>query len=212
MDDRRYTSKSPKNSTAKTVAVEIDALGKVLAALADLDADGQQFVLRSAIDRLGHNSMLAGSQPTGGGSGNGHAPHSHVSSHVSSTHVVDPNATPQHFLDEKRPDTDVERVACLAFYLKHNRNTRQVKTSDITTLNTEAAYRELSNASYAVGNAEKAGLLTKAGKRGEKQITSFGERIVDALPDRKAVKEVMASHKKRSVRRRKPRKKKAAAK
>ncbi len=118
-------------------------------------------------------------------------------------------------MDQKRPLTDVERVTCLAFYLAHVRSTPHFKTSDITALNTEAAQLAFSNASYAIANAESSHYVTKAGKRGQKQITSFGEKVVNALPDREAVKAVVDAESKAGARRKKlnsRRKKKAVKK
>ena len=47
--------------------------------------------------------------------------------------------SPKEFLFQKQPKTDVERVACLAYYLTHYRGTPHFKTVDISKLNTEAA-------------------------------------------------------------------------
>jgi hypothetical protein len=98
---------------------------------------------------------------------------------------------PKHFLSEKQPRTDVERVACLAFYLTHYRDMPEFTTLDISKLNTEAAQRKLSNATAAVNNASQYGYLVPAGK-GTKQISAPGERYVQALPDYDAAKEAMA--------------------
>ena len=108
--------------------------------------------------------------------------------------------SPKEFLFQKQPKTDLERVACLAYYLTHYRDTPHFKTVDISKLNTEAAQIKLSNTAYAVANAANAGLLASAGK-GAKQISAPGERYVDALPDRNAAKEVMASMRRRRNRR-----------
>jgi hypothetical protein len=62
---------------------------------------------------------------------------------------------------------------------------------ELSKLNTEAAQLKFSNAAYTVDNAAKAGLLVPASK-GAKQISSLGERYVQALPDREAAKVVMA--------------------
>jgi len=99
--------------------------------------------------------------------------------------------SPKQFLEEKQPRTDVERVACLAFYLAHYRDTPHFKTVDISSLNTEAAQFKFSNAALAVNNAAYRGLLTSAGK-GFKQISALGERFVAALPDRDNAKSVLA--------------------
>jgi hypothetical protein len=94
----------------------------------------------------------------------------------------------KEFLRDKRPSTDVDRVACLAYYLTHYRDTPHFKTLDISTLNTEAAQPKLTNASMAVDNATKAGLLVQALK-GAKQLSAAGETYVQHLPDREAARE-----------------------
>jgi restriction endonuclease Mrr len=97
--------------------------------------------------------------------------------------------SPKDFLFQKQPKTDVDRVACLAYYLAHYRETKFFKTADITKLNTEAAQHKFSNSTYAVTNATNAGLLVSAGK-GKKQISAMGERYIEALPDATAAREV----------------------
>jgi len=94
------------------------------------------------------------------------------------------------FLRDKRPSADIERVACLAYYLAHYRDLPHFKTIDISTLNTEAAQPKFSNASQAVDNAAKAGILVQAVK-GAKQLSSGGEHFVQLLPDREAAKEAL---------------------
>lgn len=99
--------------------------------------------------------------------------------------------SPKDFLVQKKPRTDVERVACLAFYLTHYRNTPHFKTTDISKLNTEAAQIKFSNASYAVNNATKSGFLVLAVK-GAKQLSAPGEKFVDHLPDYATARRVMS--------------------
>lgn len=98
--------------------------------------------------------------------------------------------SPKQFLEEKQPQSDVDRVACLAYYLAHYRNMPHFKTVDISKLNTEAAQFKFSNTAVAVNNATFRGLLASAGK-GNKQISAVGERFVAALPDREAAKKVL---------------------
>ena len=64
--------------------------------------------------------------------------------------------TPKQFMLEKRPQTDIERVACLAYYLTHYRDQLHFKTFDLSKLNTEAAQIKFSNAAQAAANALKA--------------------------------------------------------
>lgn len=97
------------------------------------------------------------------------------------------SSTSKSFLLEKEPRTDIERVACLGFYLTHFRETPEFDTADISALNVEAAQPKFSNASWAVGNALKQGFLAQA-SRGKKQLSAIGEQFVHALPDREAAK------------------------
>jgi hypothetical protein len=95
--------------------------------------------------------------------------------------------SPKEFLRNKAPKTDIERIACLAYYLTHYRETPHFKTLDLSNLNTEAAQPKLSNAAFSVVNATNAGLLVQAVK-GTKQLSAAGELFVQALPDREAAK------------------------
>lgn len=104
--------------------------------------------------------------------------------------------TPKQFLMEKKPLTDVERVACLAYYLTYYRNEPFFKTIDISKLNTEAAQRKFANPAYAVDNATKQGYLVPA-TNGRKQISAEGEIYVQKLPNFEEAKSVMANMRKR---------------
>jgi hypothetical protein len=109
--------------------------------------------------------------------------------------------SPKDFLLDKKPRTDVERVACLAYFLTHYRDTPFFKTIDISKLNTEAAQPKFSNAAKAVDNATNSRYLVP-GAKGNKQLSATGELFVQALPDRESAKSAMISQRPR--RRRKP--------
>jgi hypothetical protein len=113
--------------------------------------------------------------------------------------------TPKQFVGQKKPDSNYERVACLAYYLTHNRDTPHFKTSDITKLNTESAHH-FSNPALFVRHATSTYRYLSAAGGGKKQITLLGEAIVEAMPDRTKVAEAIAEHKptrKRKAKRRK---------
>lgn len=103
------------------------------------------------------------------------------------------------FMIEKRPQQDTERIACLAYYLTHYRDQPTFKTLDLSKLNTEAAQIKLSNPTRAVDSAAAAHFLIPAGG-GAKQLSAIGELYVQALPDRSAAKEAVASLKKKRTR------------
>jgi hypothetical protein len=126
-----------------------------------------------------------------------HRIQSPVPTAFSSEHTI----SPKDFIRDKQPKTDVERVACLAYYLTHYRETPHFKTIDISKLNTEAAQPKLSNAATAVDNATKTHYLVPAAK-GNKQLSASGESFVQALPDRDLARSEMQKFRPRK--RRKP--------
>lgn len=111
------------------------------------------------------------------------------------------NLSAKQFLMDKSPLTDIERVACLAFYLTHYRDTPHFKTLDVSKLNTEAAQLKFSNPAVAVENATKRGFLVPAVK-GMKQLGVIGEQFVQALPDRDKAKAVLERVRSRRARNR----------
>jgi len=104
----------------------------------------------------------------------------------------DRSISPKDFMLQKLPRTDVERVACLAYYLTHYRETPYFKTLDISKLNTDAAQMKFSNAAKSVDNATLMGYLAP-GTKGTKQLSAAGELFVRAMPDRDMARSAMAS-------------------
>ena len=98
--------------------------------------------------------------------------------------------SPKEFILEKDPITEVERLACLAFYLTHYLNMPHFKNVDLSRLNTEAAQRKLSNPAVAISNAMRDGFFVQASEDGYKQLSAMGERFVQLLPDREAAKKI----------------------
>jgi hypothetical protein len=99
--------------------------------------------------------------------------------------------SPREFISRKKPQSQVERVACLAYYLSRYRNAQHLKASDIANLNTEAAGQKFGNLPRDIDNADRRnGYIVSAGK-GVKQLTTRGEAIVEALPDSEAVKRAL---------------------
>jgi hypothetical protein len=116
-------------------------------------------------------------------------------------------STIKQFIAAKRPENVYQRVACLAYYLSHTSGMPRFKTKDITQANTDAAVSKLSNASAFVNDATgKYGYLSAAGG-GTKQISSFGEQLVEALPDRDKVKQLHDDHQPRARKKTKTKKK-----
>lgn len=102
------------------------------------------------------------------------------------------HVTIKQFMVQKQPKSDMERIACLAFYLTHNKQITSFKTIDLTHLNIEAAQPKITNPSASARNAVSQQYLASAGG-GKKQITPRGEALVNALPNRSEVNKALKS-------------------
>ncbi|HEV2416655.1 MAG TPA: hypothetical protein VGX94_02525 [Terriglobia bacterium] len=159
-------------------------LNEILAAFRKLQPEVQERMLNTVATFLGIGHLSANplTLPHQGG----------PRASLETTFSEDRSISPKQFMLEKQPKTDVERVACLAYYLTHYRETPHFKTLDISKLNTEAAQLKFSNAAVAMDNATKTSYLVPASK-GTKQLSAIGEQFVLALPDRDKARSIMAS-------------------
>lgn len=179
--------------------VAVEALSIVISTLSRLDDESRRRVLQSVTTFFDYNADANSiSSPT-----RVFVPEQQSEGLRGLNFSIDNAPSPKAFLMEKQPRTDVERVACLAYYLTHFRDTPHFKTLDIGKLNTEAAQPKFSNTAYASNNAMKMGYLAPAAK-GQRQLSAAGELFVSALPDRDAARTAMEQARPR----RRPQKKK----
>ena len=169
------------DNSAEQLDVLSQVFPEVISAFRRLDEDGRRKLFQMVGTLLGLDSG-SGSRPVTGARVEG----------TSDRFSKDRPITPKEFLLRKQPRTDVERVACLGYYLTHYRDQPHFKTLDISKLNTEAAQIKFSNPAKAVDNAANYGYLAQATK-GNKQISAQGEVFVEALPDRDAAHAAMAN-------------------
>jgi hypothetical protein len=112
---------------------------------------------------------------------------------------------PRSFMRSKNPLSDVERVACLAYYLTHVENRKTFRNRDLVRVNLAADGPQL-NMRMAAQNAMRQNGYLASAAGVARQITTRGERVVEALPNRDAVKQALmlypkpAADKKRSAR------------
>jgi hypothetical protein len=171
---------------------DVDVLGQIINALRTLDDRARRRVYQTVGSYFGIAQAASEDIPSSA------QPRPSQSSSISQGFPAnlgfsaDRSLTPKQFISEKQPRTDVDKVACLAYYLTIYRETPHFTTLDISKLNTEAAQRKLSNATYAVNNAAKLGYLVP-GQKGTKQISAAGEKYVQALPDYDAARIAMKS-------------------
>lgn len=183
---------------------DLDALTTIISALKRMTHEEQTRTLQAVSVFLGLNSESARAHLPA--TVTAQSPRLAQAIEAGNSFSEDRGPSPKEFLRDKKPVSDVERVACLAYYMTHHRDTPHFKTVDISALNTEGAQPKFSNASMAVDNATKAGLLVQA-IRGSKQLSASGEHYVQLLPDRDAAREMIkSSNVRRKARRPTPKK------
>ena len=193
--------------SSQSSPTETEAMAICFEAIKGLEAEEQERIL----DWLRRKIGLPSPHPITG-AGNGPATASVGATAGLSVAMTpqdsDTGPTPKAFMAAKRPASDVERIACLGFFLGEYRGSNAFKTADLTKLNTLAAQPRIGNISQAVKNAMYGpGYITAAGG-GKRQLTARGEALVRALPDRTAVKSAIEAYPVRPSRR--PPKRKSA--
>ncbi|MGA6949854.1 MAG: hypothetical protein WBQ43_16205 [Terriglobales bacterium] len=182
---------------------EIRVLTVILNSLRAVGAESRERILHTAATYFGLNSRTAfqsSPEPAGFTS---QSENLHYARSAGTSFSEDRRISPKEFIFQKQPRSDVEKVACLAFYLTHYRDTPHFKTLDISKLNTESAQVKFSNAAVAVENSTKKGFLVPA-EKGQKQLSTVGEQYVLALPDRDAAQNALAGLRKRRKARKGP--------
>jgi len=113
------------------IQADVAALGTVIDALDPLEADKRLWVLQTAASRF---SLTMNPTVSGGGK----PPREADTPAGPGTDKIagGADASPQSFIRAKNPTTDVQRIACLAYYLTKHRNTTRFKTKQLTDLNT----------------------------------------------------------------------------
>lgn len=173
-DATNEPSTPPQDASA-----ELAAMADCSQALDQLDPSARSRALSWLIDRYGMKSAGPPQRTATAAQGDGHA----------ASQAADHEApSPKEFVTAKKPKTDVERITVLAYYLTHYRGVPHFATAQLSGLNTEAAQPRFSNAANSASNAVKSSNFLAPAPQGKRQITALGEAVVEALPDREAVK------------------------
>jgi hypothetical protein len=162
------------------ITEEFEAIKIALEALEPLQENQRKFAINMILSRLGVNAPSQDQgRPQRQPPANNQAP-------------GDAEGARQ-FLIEKNPATDLERYVCVAYYLAKRMNTPTFSTREVTKLNGEAGGHNFSNAAATAANATRQSKLFSNAGHGKKRLTIRGERLVDALPDRQKVAEIIKS-------------------
>jgi hypothetical protein len=118
----------------------------------------------------------------------------------------------KQFLLDKDPPNKGEQLAALGYYKTHYEDTETFETKELVELNVDAGGPRISNPARDMDNAtRKAGLFVAAGGN-RKKLSAMGELVVEAMPDREKVKEILKKRrpkrsKKKGTKRKSPAKK-----
>lgn len=107
---------------------------------------------------------------------------------------------PRDFIATKNPMTEQERITCLAYYLYKFRKIERFSAKELKDLNAAAAQPMFNNISYTARDAATTGYLASVGG-GKKMLAMLGERVVDAMPNREKVAEVLKKYGKKNRKR-----------
>lgn len=188
------------------ITEEFRAIQTALEALEPLEQRQREFAVAMILSRLG----MAGGGHVASGLGNIQGTGAAAAGHAAGTAADLKGISVKEFVKGKSPTTDLERFVCLAYYLTRARETPQFTTRDIKRLNADALGPDFSNAAATATNGvTQSKFLSRAGG-GRKRITTLGEAIVDALPDRQKVKEVAAGAPRRGKRKDRGKKRKVS--
>jgi hypothetical protein len=111
------------------------------------------------------------------------------------------------FIRLKRPATDVQRVACLGYFIVRTTNNRGFSSKEVSNAHTDSGGSSI-NMTRALDNATRGAKYLSNRSPKEKQLTTLGEDVVLALPDQQVVKDVEAAARRRGAGRTKKKQKK----
>lgn len=166
---------------------EIDALKKIDEALEQLTPEEKQRIFNFLASKhsLTFNTVSKG----GGGSavGNGVVANASGNGQENITDI-------KQFLAAKKPHGFYEQVTCVGYFLEKTQGVENFNTKDITVANTAARATKIPNPSLYVNHCQNTyGYFSNVGS-GKKAMTTRGEALVEALPDRDAVKTALENN------------------
>jgi hypothetical protein len=181
-----------------------EALVTVVKALEALSDSDRQWVLVSAASKYTMASPVTqvGTGPTGAGAT------TLLPALAGNAQAALAKKDPRAFIRAKKPTTDIQRVACLGYYIMQTTGNLGFTSKDVAKANTDSGEGSF-NLPRAMDNATRAAkYISNRGPR-EKQLTALGEDVVNALPDQATVKTVEDSSKARRVKKKTRKAKKA---
>lgn len=162
----------------------VDVVGKMVSMLDSLESEDRLRAIQATLTLLGED---AGAVLEGRG---GEGPPGEAGA-VSLSRRAEGAASPQQYFDMKEPRTKVEELAVAARYREEKRNAASSSRKDIEEVIGKARRDfDANNFRRDLANARRKNLFTKSTARDVIQLSHYGQKYVDALPDRQAAKQV----------------------
>lgn len=177
---------------------DLDAVRTIVAALQTFDAKDQERIIRWAREKLGLLYSVDATLPT--------APSNFpVTSTTLSTNVHRDSASTdiKTFVDSKKPTSDVQFAATVAYYYRfeapESERKEMINGADLREASRKVNRKRLSDPADTLHNAHKLGLLDKGSERGNYSINSVGENLVAmTLPQQTLTRDVVHRRKPKS--------------
>jgi hypothetical protein len=175
------------------------ALVSVVKALEPLKEPDRQWVLHAAASKwslgpvVGSPAVLQQTENGGRSAASIGMPSADVQSALSKKDV-------RAFIRAKKPATDVQRVACLVYFLTQTTGQPGASAKEIGQAHTDSGASKM-NMARAIDNATRRSKYLSVRDGRQKQLTTLGEDVVDVLPDQSKVKELESAGKARGAKR-----------
>lgn len=181
----------------KAKLTEIEALKAIDESLEHLTQEEKQRIFDFMVSKHSLTQNKSGHNGGGGGANGGNGGADNTITDI------------KQFLKTKKPQGFYEQIACLGYFLENVQGLESFNTKQITKANTDARAPKIPNPSLYVTHSQSTyGFLSQVGG-GKKAMTPRGEALVEALPDREAVKTALEENpiKKKTTTRKKKAKK-----
>lgn len=169
--------------------LEIRAIKEIIAAFDLVPKDRKAAVMNYIVQRVGGVDSPVSSQAS---------QQVFTQNIPSNSPQIQSNETLVNFVARKKPFKRHLTVATLAYFMQKRENILEFRPKDIQEASRKARTPKIGGYREAVINAEKLKLLTKGVNDSRcRQLTPFGEEVVEALPDKDKIMNLLRTHMKK---------------
>lgn len=175
---------------------KLNAIRRIVEELLKLDEDDRPDVVSFALKQIGLSSSSVSGFPSRDQNSVDDGPDTNLDESMAD------------FVKSKKPQTEYQRVAVIAYYREHKQGKKEFKNAEMSQANTqEARQSKISNITDVVSKArDRYKFFTKGAGKATHQLSTLGADIVNALPDQEEVRALIADSKTRKRKKKKAKK------